>query len=66
MLKKCNFQCFSFISQFFVEAEGKQRIVSTFKCPSPELTASYPSNLWFAWVSKFIWTGFKTPLTSGL
>ena len=59
--------CFSsFICQFFVEVEGQKRIISAFKCPSPELTASYPSYLWFAWVSKFIWTGFKRPLTSGL
>jgi hypothetical protein len=33
--------------------------------PCPELDASFPSHLTFAWFTGFAWTGFKRSLTAG-
>ncbi len=64
---------FSFSCHFFVEprslyqgpVDGTLTSSSSDDRPCPELDASFPSHLTFAWFTGFAWTGFKRSLTAG-
>ncbi len=54
----------SFACQFFVEEEAIRKLEEICEKPSPDLFASLPSYLTFSWITNFIWTGFRRPLTT--
>lgn len=47
---------------FFVDAQPAQTKYPVPDKPCPELSASFPSKIFYQWYDKFIWLGYKNPL----
>lgn len=48
----------------FTDAEPQQMKYATGDKPCPELSASFPSKLFFHWFDSFVWMGYRRPLVN--
>ncbi|XP_049277101.1 multidrug resistance-associated protein 1 isoform X1 [Anopheles funestus] len=54
--------CIMFLLNFFVDKPPRQSKYEITDKDCPELSASFPSRIFFAWFDRLAWVGFKKPL----
>uniref|UniRef100_A0A182PLM5 Multidrug resistance-associated protein 1 n=1 Tax=Anopheles epiroticus TaxID=199890 RepID=A0A182PLM5_9DIPT len=57
--------CLMFLLNFFIDKPPRQSKYEITDKDCPELSASFPSRIFFAWFDRLAWIGFRKPLEVG-